>query len=137
MLCKDKKENYNDEIDELVKRINALNTAISDQSFLSEAYHIGPAYFKKYELNNGKDVNVNSLKDIYDNSIKPILEEYVRGRKGDFKDFFKSCENALGINNSKKNSEKNGKKTGEVDSAAASELKTNGLTDKVDSNEKK
>lgn len=70
-------EEYID-IDRFAQNIIDMNKIISGESKfgLSEAYHIGPAYFKKINLENYKE----DLKNIFENNIKSILREYTRGR---------------------------------------------------------
>ena len=55
------------------KRMNALNAAISQTESLSDAFHIGPAYFFKL---SEKGYNFETLWDLH---IKPLLKEYLRG----------------------------------------------------------
>lgn len=55
------------------KRMNALNAAISQTESLSDAFHIGPAYFLKL---SEKGYNFETLWDLH---IKPLLKEYLRG----------------------------------------------------------
>jgi hypothetical protein len=79
-----------------VEKINAMNEVISleGKKFgLSDAYHVGHAYFK--DLNVDDD---SSLKKIFNTNIALILKEYTRGRnKKDIEDFINSCANALGV----------------------------------------
>ena len=47
---------------------------------LSDAYHIGPAYFKGLE-NSGSRLRFETrITQIYNDEIETILKEYVRGR---------------------------------------------------------
>ena len=56
---------------------------------LSEAYHIGPAYFKNYSDNVDNGV-------YFDQNLESILREYVRGRRtNDIDDFIKNCRQAF------------------------------------------
>ena len=56
--------------------MNEVMTSTEFEKFgLSEAYHIGPAYFKSYD---GTD---ESMETIFTQKIEPILREYTRGRK--------------------------------------------------------
>lgn len=81
-------------IKELAKKICIMNDKISGKFGLSEAYHIGPAYFKQLNM---KKVN-ESLKDIFESNIVSILKEYTRGRKTDeVNEWIKDCKNALGV----------------------------------------
>ena len=64
---------------------------------LTEAYHIGPAYFKDYDPGQTAEEEQSSRQSIWDERIEPILREYVRGRdweKG--KGFLKKCADAFG-----------------------------------------
>lgn len=71
-MLKDKKLKEGD-ISNLTDKINSMNKALTDANLgLSEAYYIGPAYFKEY---NGRN-----LEDIFEKRIEPIIREYVRGR---------------------------------------------------------
>lgn len=85
-------ENYK-KIDALAGRIIAMNKIISENNKfgLSEAYHIGPAYFKNLDINND-----NSLRDIFDTNIVSILREYTRGRKSEeVNNWIRVCREAL------------------------------------------
>ena len=82
------------EINDLPEKIKAMNEVISDdygkQLGLSEAFHIGPAYFKGFDGNN--------IEDIWEKRIEPILREYTRGRDSELvKNFIKKCGEKLGI----------------------------------------
>ncbi len=57
--------------DEAVKRMDALNNAISDIEELNDNYHIGAAYFKKLE-----EVNFDEL---WKDFLAPLLQDYIRG----------------------------------------------------------
>ncbi|WAM10969.1 hypothetical protein ONA00_00150 [Mycoplasmopsis cynos] len=70
MLKIDKEEAKN-----LANRICAMNDVISNKGAefgLSEAYHIGHAYFK--------ELNSSTLQEIFNNDIALIIKEYTRGR---------------------------------------------------------
>ena len=96
---RDKKEDENlsdDEIKEISDKICQMNKIITEFGYgLSEAYHIGPAYFK--DLVNVSDKEAESeLSDIFENRIEPILREYMRGRKSGAQDkLIKSCRDKL------------------------------------------
>lgn len=73
-----------DKIKELVEKMDSLNKAIYDpknstgnQYDLSEAYHIGAAYFKHYEDYAEQDKPFDKL---WDNHLKGVLFEYLRGK---------------------------------------------------------
>lgn len=96
---RDKKEDENlsdDEIKEISDKICQMNKIITEFGYgLSEAYHIGPAYFK--DLVNVSDKEPESeLSDIFENRIEPILREYMRGRVSGVQDkLIKSCRDKL------------------------------------------
>ena len=86
---RDKKKNEklsNDKIEEISGKIRQMNNIITEFGYgLSEAYHIGPAYFKDFV--NASDENAEDvLRDIFENRIEPILREYMRGRKAEVQD---------------------------------------------------
>lgn len=98
-----------DDLNELVKkwseRIKKMNNVISSNFGLTDAYHIGPAYFKinlsKAEKNNADEFVEDSIKKIFDNNITSILREYTRGRNNqDVEDFIKECRKELFPENS-------------------------------------
>jgi 5-methylcytosine-specific restriction protein B len=71
-------------IEALVEKMDSLNKAIYDpknstgnQYDLSEAYHIGAAYFKHYEDYAEQDKPFDKL---WDNHLKGVLFEYLRGK---------------------------------------------------------
>ncbi|UWV77073.1 hypothetical protein [Mycoplasmopsis cynos] len=73
MLKIDKEEAKN-----LANRICAMNDVISNKGAefgLSEAYHIGHAYFK--------ELNSSTLQEIFNNDIALIIKEYTRGRNSE------------------------------------------------------
>ena len=77
-------------------KICGMNNKITEVGYgLSEAYHIGPAYFK--DLVNASDGNVKAvLEAIFENRIKPILREYMRGRKAEVQDkLIENCRDEL------------------------------------------
>lgn len=96
---RDKKKDKNlsdDEIKEISDKICQMNKIITEFGYgLSEAYHIGPAYFK--DLVNVSDKEPESeLSDIFENRIEPILREYMRGRVSGVQDkLIKSCRDKL------------------------------------------
>lgn len=64
--------------DEAIKKMDALNNAISEIEGLSTAYHIGAAYFLKVkDLDNDFDL-------LWEYHLEPLLLEYLRGQ-GDIK----------------------------------------------------
>ena len=96
---RDKKEDENlsdDKIKEISDKICQMNKIITEFGYgLSEAYHIGPAYFKDFV--NASDGNADAeLKNIFKNRIEPILREYMRGRESGVQDkLIKSCRDKL------------------------------------------
>lgn len=59
--------------EEAVKRLNALNDAISDIETLNESYHIGGAYFLKLKEHDG------DYEKLWEYHLFPVLREYLRG----------------------------------------------------------
>lgn len=92
---------FNADVIEITKRLQNLNREIysddnENEMDLSEAYHIGPAYFKSGR-SSGKEIE-ETIEDIYRNEIEPTLREYVRGRrKNSINHFLQKCEKAIGI----------------------------------------
>ena len=83
-------------IEDIGRKIIDMNEVITknEKLGLSDAYHIGPAYFKNLD---GSDLD-KSLKDIFEHKIVSILKEYTRGRKNDdINNLLKDCANALGV----------------------------------------
>ena len=67
----------------VANQIKDMNQTISNAGYgLTEAFHIGPAYFKEL-VKVPKDSMDDKLREIYENRIAPILREYTRGRKID------------------------------------------------------
>lgn len=103
------------EIEELEKRINSMNSKISGDPGknlgLTEDYHIGPAYFIDYfkqeknpdeeqNQNEGK-IDTNKLEEIFENRIEPLLRDYTRGR--DSHNLIDKCRRALKSNTQEAN----------------------------------
>lgn len=67
-----------DDIEDISKKIINMNNVLTNEQYanfgLSEAYHIGPAYFKEY------DGTENKLNTIFEQRIEPLIKEYTRGR---------------------------------------------------------
>lgn len=85
----------------VVDKINEMNNVMSAANYgLSEAYHIGPAYFKELVLVSDNEVDA-TLEAIFESRIDSILREYTRGRRSDVeKELIEPCKNALlGKNN--------------------------------------
>ena len=78
-----------------IEKITSMNNKISELGSifgLSDAYHIGPAYFKGFDPNNSKA----SLENIFDHNIAPILREYTRGRdRARVEEFVNECREVL------------------------------------------
>ena len=81
---------YSDQCEEIKKKIEGIserivkmNEVMTSSDFrnlgLTEAYHIGPAYFKKLDPQNLEE----SLREVFDNNVVSILREYLRGRRKD------------------------------------------------------
>ena len=67
------------EVDELKKRMNALNAdIISPQIGLSTDYQIGAAYFLKFALYADHD-KAQAYETLWDNHLKSVITEYLRG----------------------------------------------------------
>lgn len=79
--------------DRLVKRIIRMNLQMDKSNLgLSDAYHIGAAYFKDYDLGVAEEI----LEKIFNERIEPILREYTRGRdKNSVNHLITSCRDAL------------------------------------------
>lgn len=97
----------NPEAYEFIKgKIKDLNDYISNSEEngmgLSDAYNIGPAYFKSYATVKGASYK-SKLINIYKNEIEPTLKEYVRGRDQNSIDAFLSeCRKNFGLNDNYK-----------------------------------
>ncbi|MCU9935065.1 McrB family protein [Mycoplasmopsis cynos] len=78
---------------DLANRICKMNDVISNEGAkfgLSEAYHIGHAYFKEY--------NSSTLQEIFNNDIALIIKEYTRGRNSEDVDkLIHKCADALKV----------------------------------------
>ena len=87
-------EANNTQIIDLKNRINTMNEVISTEGKdlgLSEAYHIGYAYFKSVNVEDE-----SSLQEIFNHNIASILKEYTRGRDKDtIINFIEHCKQAL------------------------------------------
>ena len=96
ILDKDNNDENSDKykkIEELANKVIDMNNKISsDNKFgLSDAYHIGPAYFKKLDFDD-----FGSLTKIFETNIRSILKEYTRGRKSeDVENWIDQCRKAL------------------------------------------
>lgn len=67
------------EVDELKKRMNALNAEIvSPQIGLSTDYQIGAAYFLKFALYADQEKN-QAYESLWNNHLKSVITEYLRG----------------------------------------------------------
>ena len=82
-MYSDQCEEIKKKIEEISERIVKMNEAMTSSDFrnlgLTEAYHIGPAYFKKLDPQNLEE----SLREVFDNNVVSILREYLRGRRKD------------------------------------------------------
>lgn len=77
---------------EAIVRMNNVISLEGRQFGLSEAYHIGHAYFSDVDFANYGQ----SLAEVFENNISPIIKEYTRGRnQNDVLVFIENCKNAL------------------------------------------
>ena len=87
----------NDKITKVSGKIANMNNNISNSNMgLTEAYHIGPAYFKELVKVSDGEVE-DTLTTVFENRIEPILREYTRGRKTGVEDLISGCRKSLGI----------------------------------------
>jgi hypothetical protein len=90
------------DIGALTEKIQNMNNVLVEQGKkygLTEAYHIGPAYFK------GLDGKPTTLKEVFERRIEPIIKEYMRGRDEDaINALINECKNAL-LKGEKENTE--------------------------------
>lgn len=84
-------------MDALTNHIIEMNKQLTSSSFgFTDAYHIGPAYFKDYEPTGTNFLNTRSLTSIFDENIEPIIREYTRGRDHTpVDDLIKKCRDTL------------------------------------------
>lgn len=85
-------------LEAVAKKIKYMNETMTQTGYgLSDAYHIGPAYFKELAMVSNDEIN-NKLEEIFTNRINSILREYTRGRRSDVEnELIKPCKDALGI----------------------------------------
>lgn len=98
-LLEMRKDDKEEEIEDLIKSAIAMNNVISSDKKigLNKSFHIGPAYFKKGTKSN-----------IWNTKVEPILYEYCRGRKSENTDkFVKNCRKAFFERQYSKNNENN------------------------------
>lgn len=71
----------NNNYDNYVSKITALNKSIDNTLKLNRHYHLGPSYFAKillyFDGNNYKEAR----KEVWDNHLSQILYEYVKGKR--------------------------------------------------------
>ena len=104
-----------DLIMEKIKKLNEYIASSEENGMgLSDAYCIGPAYFKSFKDMSGK--YKTKILTIYKNEIEMTLKEYVRGRdQNSINAFIDDCRNCFGISvnkkgeNSLEDNSKNGK----------------------------
>ena len=95
------------QIGKAVDQIIKMNGVISDKNKggkfrLSEAFHIGPSYFKTLEYKGDKF----NWADVFDKEIEPILREYVRPYNAESQtEFIDACKTALTGKDDKKTKE--------------------------------
>ncbi len=63
--------------DEAIRRMSALNEAISDVEDLNENYHIGASYFLKLTTLDGDDDD--RFDQLWTDYLQPLLQEYIQG----------------------------------------------------------
>lgn len=98
-----------DELLELIRRVTKLNNVVSNKEQggkfgLSEAFHIGPAYFKdfgmKFDVVNKRATDEDDTigyAQLWTLKLEPILREYVRGREPQsVAKFMRECADAFG-----------------------------------------
>lgn len=86
------------ELSDIVIKMNEQLSDEGEKFGLSEAYHIGPSYFKKTVLDAKTGDYINSLRAIFDSNIASIIREYLRGRnRTDTENLIKNCRDKLGI----------------------------------------
>lgn len=78
-------DELNEYKDEAIARMGNLNEEISRIEGLGDAFHIGPAYFRK--LKNG------DFHQLWEMNLEPLLKEYLRGMR-DANEKMKGLENA-------------------------------------------
>ena len=91
----------NSNIQQIVPRIIGMNELISGEEGkkfrLSEAYHIGPAYFKGIDITDENTVK-ESLQRVFNYNIVSILKEYTRGKDEKLVNrFIHKCAEKLGV----------------------------------------
>ena len=81
------------DLSEKVIKMNNIISKENNQFMLTEAYHIGHAYFKTY------DGTIESLERIFNTNIISILKEYTRGRNRKIVEEYliKPCAKELGV----------------------------------------
>lgn len=71
----------NNNYDNYVSKIEALNNSIDNTLKLNRHYHLGPSYFAKILLYlDGNDYK-EARKEVWDNHLSQILYEYVKGKR--------------------------------------------------------
>ena len=82
------------DLQENVLNMNTIMVKNGEKYLLTDAYHIGHAYFKKYNPHDS-----TSLEKIYNTNIVSIIKEYTRGRKQNEveEDLLKPCAQELGV----------------------------------------
>ncbi len=83
ILNRENDSQKNELISLLARKIKEMNNTISSEEYrfgLTEAYHIGPAYFTEIDLTS-KEKMEETLEEIFETNITSILKEYTRGRE--------------------------------------------------------
>lgn len=89
-----------EKLESVVEKIKYMNEKMTQSVYgLSDAYHIGPAYFQELvKVSDSDDEIKNKLNEIFTHKIESILREYTRGRRSDVEtELIKLCKDALGI----------------------------------------
>lgn len=71
----------NNNYDNYVSKIEALNNSIDNTLKLNRHYHLGPSYFAKILLYLDANNYQEARKEVWDNHLSQILYEYVKGKR--------------------------------------------------------
>jgi 5-methylcytosine-specific restriction endonuclease McrBC GTP-binding regulatory subunit McrB len=97
-----------EKIKSLTEKIQNMNNVLVEQGKkygLTEAYHIGPAYFKELVKSAKDGEPTTTLEEVFERRIEPIIKEYMRGRDEDaINALINECKNAL-LKGEKENTE--------------------------------
>jgi hypothetical protein len=108
LIDKEKIQSLTKKIQSLTKKIQNMNNVLVEQGKkygLTEAYHIGPAYFKELVKSANGEKPKTTLEEVFERRIEPIIKEYMRGRDEDaINALINECKNAL-LKGEKENTE--------------------------------